>query len=177
MTASPRPSESPDGGRPKAHCVAKESIAHQNVISNPAASFSSVEDQEITGDKVMTPDAALPHEGGQDETRSRCSARGNAAQGMEGQSASGGQRREAVTDSHDLATYVHGAGAGAPEDAKDKSKQAPKQYTIFWYCHQNCDHPGPWRSEIPRCLGCEHVRCDWCDEETVATRDPCAPPG
>src|SRR5690349_4966836 len=118
MTASPRLSESPDEGRPKAHCVAQESIAHQNAISNSAASFSSVEDQE-----VMTPDASLLHEGGQDETRSRWSARENAAQGMEGGSASGGQRREAVTDSLDPATLVH--DAGAPEDAKDKSKQAP----------------------------------------------------
>ena len=173
--ASPRLSESPDGGRPKAHCVAKESIAHQDAISNPASSFSSVEDQEITGDKEMTLDAAQLHEGGQDETRSRCSARGNATQGMAGESASGGQRREAVTDSHDPATCVH--GAGAPEDVKDKSKQAPKQYTIFWYCHRGCHQPGPWRSEITRCLGCEHDRCDWCEEETVVTRDPCAPPG
>src|SRR2546421_1171754 len=150
MMASPRLSESPDGGRPKAHCVAKESIVHQNAISNSAASFSSVEDQEITGDEVMTPDASLLHVGGQDERRSRWSARENAAQGMEGGSASGGQRREAVTDSLDPATLVH--DAGAPEDAKDKSKQAPKQYTTFWYCHQKCHQPGPWRSEITRCL-------------------------
>src|SRR2546421_12393958 len=110
MMASPRLSESPDGGRPKAHCVAKESIVHQNAISNSAASFSSVEDQEITGDEVMTPDASMLPVGGQDDRRSTWSAPENAAQGVQGGSASGGQTRQAVTHRLAPAAWLHDAG-------------------------------------------------------------------
>ena len=64
------------------------------------------------------------------------------------------------------------AGASAMEISVHDKNLPPKQYTRFWYCHLNCAYPGPWRSQVPRCIGCEHVRCDQCQEELAVGRDP-----
>jgi hypothetical protein len=56
-----------------------------------------------------------------------------------------------------------------------KDKLPPKQYSEVWYCHLNCQDRGPWRSQLSRCLGCQHDRCDQCEKEIVVTRDPSAP--
>jgi hypothetical protein len=55
------------------------------------------------------------------------------------------------------------------------NKLPPKQSSEVWYCHLNCQYPGPWRSQVSRCIGCQHDRCGLCEEEVVVTRDPSAP--
>ena len=66
-------------------------------------------------------------------------------------------------------------GAGPVVVAKENENLSSKQYTKFWYCHHNCQDCGPWRSQITRCIGCEHERCGQCQEEIVVTRDPSPP--
>lgn len=179
--AAPRLNQSSDGDRSTTHHAdrfgpsAKEPTAHRNIISNSPASSLSAEDKGMDGEEGMISTTVLRHESGQARRRSESSTQINMTQSTEGWSASRGRRRESGAESHSTPTYIYGAGAS--EHSKKNSNLPPQQYTTVWYCHINCHQPGPWRSEITRCLGCEHDRCDKCKEETVVTRDPSPPRG
>ena len=63
-------------------------------------------------------------------------------------------------------------GARATESSEVNKQFPPKQYSEVWYCHLSCQFPGPWRSQIRYCFGCQHERCGQCEKEIVVTGDP-----
>jgi hypothetical protein len=176
---NPRPRQGSGTERSPAHSAerlglgAKEIVVHRSLFPDFQSYSSSVEDQGVREDGIL-PLAALRHDSGQGRRRrSEGSTQIPLAQSAGGRSAAGDRKRERDTDRYSNAAYIYGAGAS--ERLENPGNLPPKQYTKLWYCHINCRQPGPWRSEITRCLGCEHDRCELCEEETVVTRDPSAP--
>jgi hypothetical protein len=116
----------------------------------------------------------LRHDSGEERrTTSEGSTQIHPTRSEEERSATHDKKGERESENRYKATPIY--GASAPELSEDNGHLPSKQYTKFWYCHINCQDRGPWRSQLTRCLGCEHDRCVQCEEETVVTRDPFAP--
>lgn len=152
---------------------AREIVAHRTLFPDFRVHSSSVENQGLREEGIL-PTAALRHNSDQKRKKgSEGSTQMPSGQSEEERGAVRGKKRERDRGIRSKTAHIYGAGASDHLD--DNDSLPPKQYTRFWYCHMNCHHCGPWRSEITRCLGCEHDRCNQCKEETVVTRDPSAP--
>ena len=145
----------------------KEGVGHQSLSADSRARFPTAANRQAAEEQGQLAVATPQHDEDRNQrTRSEQSSQGEPAHGRKGEG-EGEHRREP--------TNIY--GAGSTEASENNDNLTAKTYTKLWFCHRKCQNLGPWRSQITRCLGCEHDRCGLCEEEIVVTRDPSPPHG
>jgi len=177
---NPRPEQGSNRDRsPPCHAEKSRSPAieggeHQSLPSKDQAASPSIADQGVGEVQEQFPSAALREDSDQEQRiRSERSTQSPSARSEDRESAGNDRKSISGRGRRPKARGISGTRATGFSEANNRLP--PKQYSEVWYCHLNCQMAGPWRSQVPRCLGCQHDRCDQCEKEAVVTRDPSAP--
>ena len=176
---NPRPEQGSNRDRSPPHHAEKSRLPaieggeHRSLPPKGQAASSPIADQWV-GEVQQLSNAALGEDSDQEQTtRSERSTQSQPAHSEDRESAANDRKSISGRGRRPKARGISGTRATGFSEANNNLP--PEQCSEVWYCHLNCHLPGPWRSQVPRCLGCQHDRCDRCEEEIVVTRDPSAP--
>jgi hypothetical protein len=177
---NPRPEQgsnrdrSPPYHAEKSRPPAIEGGEHRSLPPKDRATSSSIADQWVGEVQEQFPCAALREDSDQEQrTKSERSTQSQSAHSEDRESV--GSDRKSISGRGRRPKARGISGTRTTGFSEVNNKLPPKQRSEVWYCHLNCQEPGPWRSQLSRCIGCQHDRCDQCEKEIVVTRDPSAP--